>query len=69
MIKIRYLACTLSLAFLAGCATENMGPVPEASKTGVGPTDAELVGDKASTDNVLTYGMGYDQNQIGRAHV
>ncbi len=63
MFKNKYLISALAFALVAGCATENMGPVPEATKTGVGPTDAELVGDKASTDNVLTYGMGYDQNR------
>ena len=63
MFKNKHLISSLALVLLAGCATENMGPVPEATKTGVGPTDAELIGDKSSTDNVLTYGMGYDQNR------
>jgi len=63
MFKIKYLCISLALALIAGCATESMGPVPEPTKTGVGPTDAELIGDQASTDNVLTYGMGYDQKR------
>jgi alcohol dehydrogenase (cytochrome c) len=29
----------------------------------VGPTDAELIADQATPDNVLTYGMGYNQNR------
>ena len=62
-MKLKFLASAAILALLAACATDNFGPVPESTRTGVGPTDAELVGDKASTDNVLTYGMGYDQNR------
>ena len=63
MNKFKYLYTLSVLMLLAACATDNFGPIPEATKTGVGPTDAELIGDKASTDNVLTYGMGYDQNR------
>ena len=62
-MKIKYLSVVTALVLLTSCATENMGPVPESTKTGVGPTDAELIGDAASTDNVLTYGMGYNQNR------
>ncbi len=62
-MKLKLIACALSLAVIAGCATESKVSVPESTKTGVGPTDAELVGDAASTDNVLTYGMGYNQNR------
>ena len=50
MNKFKYLYTLSVLMLLAACATDNFGPIPEATKTGVGPTDAELIGDKASTD-------------------
>ncbi len=63
MNKIKYLNCIFAIALCAGCATDATGPLPESTRTGVGPTDAELIADQATPDNVLTYGMGYNQNR------
>ena len=54
-MKLKNLALGLAVLFAAGCAVS--------TRTGEGPTQAELVKDGANTDNVLTYGMGYHQNR------
>ena len=54
-MKLRNLAVGFAVLLAAGCATS--------TRTGEGPTQAELVKDGANTDNVLTYGMGYHQNR------
>ena len=54
----------IAVALLAGCAAT--GPEKSAvqpTRTGVGPTQEELTNDGRNTDNVLTYGMGYNQNR------
>jgi len=63
MINIKHVVGLIAISLMAGCASVSTAPVVPSSKTGVGPTDAELVGDQSTTDNVLTYGMGYDQNR------
>ncbi|HKA46007.1 MAG TPA: PQQ-dependent dehydrogenase, methanol/ethanol family [Burkholderiales bacterium] len=54
----------LAAALVAGCAstTDQQAPV-QSTRTGVGPTQEELRNDGRNTDNVLTYGMGYNQNR------
>src|SRR4051794_25798070 len=54
----------IALLLLAGCATPGgeQAPVSRAG-TGVGPTQAELVNAGKNTEDVLTYGMAYNQNR------
>ena len=54
----------IAFLLLAGCATPNgeQAPVSRAG-TGVGPTQAELVNAGKNTEDVLTYGMAYNQNR------
>src|SRR5688572_16401181 len=49
---------------LAGCAATDSGHMtaPRAG-TGAGPTQAELTNAGRNTDDVVTYGMGYDHNR------
>jgi alcohol dehydrogenase (cytochrome c) len=52
------------IALLAGCAITDTGQSPvQSTRTGAGPTQAELTSDGRNTDNVLTYGMGYKHNR------
>ena len=51
-------------ALLAGCTTTDTGRSPvQPPRTGVGPTQAELVNAGKNSDDVVTYGMGYNHNR------
>ena len=54
-MKLKNLALGFTVLLVAGCATS--------TRTGEGPTQAELVNDGKNTDNVLTYGMSYNHNR------
>lgn len=60
-------ACALAMLVLTGCAaTTTTNPVVVRADQGPGPTLDELKNDPNNTNNVLTYGMGYNQNRYSR---
>jgi len=55
-----------AVVVIAGCAvapTQQSLDYVTRSKTGEGPTAEELVNDHRSPEDVLTYGMGYNQQR------